>query len=177
MIPSGCIIVGGLVPVDRTISEIRAAGTKDRASLLIVCVCILYSCVFTWIHILWLSYCTILNNITNCWLWTKRMNTSFFYFHHSTIIIVSSIHVYKWFFTVWVDCDIHFHSFISIKIFFNYKIVLVLLVFHSKAIQKEFSIRLTYMIQNLYNILVHKYIMQCAGQALSERFTFQLLIK
>lgn len=141
--------------MDRTISEIRAAGTKDRASLLIVCVCILYRCVFSWIHKLWLSYCTLLNNITNCWLWTKRMNTIFFYFHHSTIIIVSSIHVYKWFFTVLVDCDIHFHSFISIKslFFLNYEIVLILLVFHSIAIKKEFSIRLTYIIQNLNNIL------------------------
>lgn len=158
--------------MDRTISEIRAAGTKDRASLLIVCVCILYSCVFTWIHKLWLSYCTMLNNITNCWLWTKRMNTSFFYFHHSTIIIVSSIHVYKWFFTVWVDCDIHFHSFISIKSFFL--IIKLCWFFWSSAIaiKKEFSIKLTFIIQNLYNIL--KYIMQCLRQALSEPTTLEI---
>lgn len=47
MSPTKYFTLGGLVPVDRTISEIRAAGTEDRASLLIVCVCILYSCVFT----------------------------------------------------------------------------------------------------------------------------------
>lgn len=104
------------------------------------------------------------------------MNTSFFYFHHSTIIIVSSIHVYKWFFTVWVDCDIHFHSFISIKsLFLNYEIVFILLVFHSIAIKKGFSIRLTFIIQNLNNIL--KYIMQCLRQALSEPTTLQPPIK
>lgn len=163
--------------MDRTISEIRAAGTKDRASLLIVCVCILYSCVFTWIHKLWLSYCTMLNNITNCWLWTKRMNTSFFF--NSIIPPLLLTHLYMCrsvFFTVWVDCDIHFHSFISIKsLFLSYKIVLIRLVFHLIAKKKDFSIKLTFIIQNLYNIL--KYIMQCLRQALSEPTTLQLPIK
>lgn len=163
--------------MDRTISEIRAAGTKDRASLLIVCVCILYSCVFTWIHKLWLSYCTMLNNISTCWLWTKRMNIRFFLFppfHHYYCLIYTCVEVF-FYCLGWLRYTFSFIHLNKIFILLNYKIMLVLLVFHSIAIKKEFSIRLTYIIQNLYNIL--KYIMQCLRQALSEPTTLQLPIK
>ncbi|XP_061177623.1 contactin-like [Saccostrea echinata] len=43
--PTKYFTLGGLVPVDRTISEIRAAGSKARLSLLLTSVIILFKCV------------------------------------------------------------------------------------------------------------------------------------
>ena len=43
--------VGGLVPVDRTISEIRAAGSATQSSLAIVCLSIVYHCMFHYVNL------------------------------------------------------------------------------------------------------------------------------
>lgn len=140
------LFVGGLVLVDRIIFEICVVGIKDWVFFLIVCVCILYSCVFIWIYKFWLFYCIMLNNILICWFWIKRMNIRFFYFYYFIIIIVLFIYVYKWFFIVWVDCDIYFYLFILIKFFFLIIKLCWFFWFFVIVIKKEFLIKLIFII-------------------------------
>lgn len=94
-------------------------------------------------------------------------------FHHYYCLIYTCVEVF-FYCLGWLRYTFSFIHLNKIFILLNYKIMLVLLVFHSIA-SIEFSIKLTFIIQNLYNIL--KYIMQCLRQALSEPTTLQLPIK
>ncbi|XP_022311293.1 contactin-like [Crassostrea virginica] len=51
MSPTTYFTLGGLVPVDRTISEIRAAGSAAQSSLAIVCLSIVYHCMFHYVNL------------------------------------------------------------------------------------------------------------------------------